>query len=149
MLYYRAELLWAAASRLHASGDETRARAAFDRARGAFEQALAAKPGGFTEDAAYAQLLATMNALGLETRAAPGRRGDGSRDAGGAFPITDYSGDERRLLRSGELFARYVDDPENEGTQLVLYTRARLASEHNRFDEAERHARALLDSSDG
>jgi hypothetical protein len=149
VLYYRAELMWAEASDAWNAGDKEAARASFARAHAAFQRALAEQPERFTQDAAYGQLLAKWNELETDVDAKPRVEKHERKSGGTKFPVSDYTQEERELLDAYDAYQRHVTDPSNSEHQKVLFHRAKLAMNHNRFDEAETALRALLDGSDG
>ncbi len=138
-MYYRAEARWAVAHAIAERGDD--ATSAFEAAHAAFMEVLAGDPSRFAQDAAFAQMLAKLNALEIDrpslalparaTKEAPAQ-GEKRED----WTPTDYTADELALLASYDTFERHVTDLASEELQRVLHHRAQLAMDHARFDEA-------------
>lgn len=157
LLYYRAELMWEIASEAGRVGDTDASRTGFAAAHLAFRLALAHRPERFTKDAAYAQLLAKWNEQErspgedppMLLEQAPTKEKRQRRTAEPQFPRSEYTPQELELLATYDTYQAHVDDPTDESLQQVLYHRTKLAMNHNRFDEAEASARALLERSDG
>jgi hypothetical protein len=157
LLYYRAELMWAIAFEAGRVGDADTSRAGFAAAHQAFRLTLEHHPGRFTKDAAYAQLLSKWNELGrspgedppMRLEQAPTKEKRARRPAEPQFPRSGYTPEELELLATYDTYQAHFDDPSEKFLQEVLYHRTKLAMDHNRFDEAEAFARALLERSDG
>lgn len=176
MHYWYGELLWQHAELLAEGREPTgyeQGRALFRRAHDHFVQALALRPKGkHSGEAAYAQMLAMKNALDYdETRGGRrscvprsdgtcvyegrgGRRGGSTEplDATRRFPVLDYDDDELAML---EAYARFEEHREvaskthPEETPKILFHRAKLMVEHNRFAEARPVLERLLGEHDG
>lgn len=158
---YYAELLWARASAL--VGDKkTKAEglAKFRRAHDEFVKVLEINPEGkFTQDAAYAQMLAMKNALEYDETGGQAKscktnaegvcvyqekekkkktKADENTKANPAaqYPETDYTEDEKKMIEAYDLYQKYVKDPKDPELPKIIYHRAKLMMEHNKFAEA-------------
>lgn len=129
MRYYYAELMWARASQAHQDARTEDARALFLRSRQEFVEVLDRDPTGrYSQDAAYAQVLATRNALG-DPEPPPPTASDES------FPWRSYGPRAEALADS---YRRYLEHGPATGLELgrVAYDWGRLAMQHNHFEEA-------------
>jgi len=162
--YFYAELLWSLAAQAYDS-DDAREReqglAYFLAAHDEFVETLQLDPDGkYTADAAYAQMLAMKNHLEYDEtagakksctpnsegvcvhetqarrRPSQAQRGAGI-DAAADFQVSDYSEAEQDMLEAYALYTKYVDKADDPELPKILYHRAKLMVEHNRFDEAE------------
>ncbi|MBK6920092.1 MAG: hypothetical protein IPH07_22020 [Deltaproteobacteria bacterium] len=176
--YFLGELLWLQAAQEAGAPDAAsrkRSRESFLAAHDAFMDTLARRPDGkHTKVAAYAQMLAMKNHLAYDETGSKGigctvdtegvcvptARGGRGRtrtaaaptagiDVATAYPATDYSGDEAKMIASYDAYERYVGDVDDAELPKILYHRLKLAMDHNRFEEAEPHARALVQRFDG
>lgn len=158
---YYAELLWARASSL--IGDKKTkpdGLTKFRRAHDEFVKVLEINPEGkFTQDAAYAQMLAMKNALeydetggqakscktnaeGLcvykekekkkKTKADENTKVDQSQ----SYPESEYSEDEKKMIEAYDIYQKYVKDPKDPELPKIVYHRAKLMMMHNKFQEA-------------
>jgi TolA-binding protein len=158
---YYAELLWARASSL--VGDKkTKAEGLnkFRRAHDEFVKVLQINPEGkFTQDAAYAQMLAMKNALEYDETGGQAKscktnaegvcvykdkekkkktKADENTkvDQAQQFPETDYSEDEKKMIEAYDIYQKYVKDPKDPELPKIVYHRAKLMMMHNKFQEA-------------
>ncbi|WAS94702.1 tetratricopeptide repeat protein [Nannocystis punicea] len=158
---YYAELLWARASSL--IGDKKTkpdGLTKFRRAHDEFVKVLEINPDGkFTQDAAYAQMLAMKNALEYDetggqakscktnaegvcvykdkekkkkTKTDENTKGDQSL----TYPESDYSEDEKKMIEAYDIYQKYVKDPKDPELPKIVYHRAKLMMVHNKFQEA-------------
>ncbi len=174
LAYYHAELLWKQAETGYGSRDAaTRkaARAKFLAAHEAFRRVLEKDPKGkYTRDVAYAQMLAlknhldydetgtgglgcTMNTDGVcvfrEARRSARPRADGRIDVAKEFPATDYTAQETAMLAAYDTYQKYVKDEKDPELPKIIYHRAKLMMEHNRFADAQPLAIELVTRFDG
>lgn len=153
--YYRAELAWARAVQRYEADKSSEGAQAFAAARTRFMEVLDRHPNSkFREDSLYAQMLAQKNAVEYDEQLpsgdqAPDSPCESQKDATGhpTFPPCPYSDDIRQVVDALDL---YLDQTErrDEETVRALYQRAKIAMEHNHFDEAEPALRRLLDIDD-
>ncbi|MCA9706390.1 MAG: hypothetical protein KDK70_11120 [Myxococcales bacterium] len=175
MQYWHGELSWQQAERLYGSRDPAQheqGRAKFKAAHDAFVRALELEPkGAHSGEAAYAQMLSLKNYLEYDETAGK-RRGcrpqpDGTCvypterrraragervDASQRFVVTDYTPDEQAMLDAYARFERYAGagaQAHPEEAPKILFHRALLMVEHNRFDEARPVLERLLRDHDG
>ena len=180
-LYY-AELLWARAGYAYASKDKDekeRGRKKFKTAHDEFIKVLELNPEGkYTQDAAYAQMLAMKNYLEYDETGGQGKgcktnaegvcvyrdkkkkkkikvkkaaksSNEGKIDVSAEYPITDYTEDESSMLGSYDIYMKYVKDKNDKELPKITYHRAKLMMVHNRFDEARPLLEQMLTKFDG
>lgn len=158
---FYAELLWARAGHL-VSDKKTKPEGLtkFRRAHDEFVKVLEINPEGkFTQDAAYAQMLAMKNALeydetGGQSKAcktnAEGvcvyqekekkkkvKKDENTKsDSNADFPESDYTEDEKGMIEAYDIYQKYVKDPKDPELPKIVYHRAKLMMIHNKFKEA-------------
>lgn len=173
--YYYAELLWALASNNYAQKDkESREKGLkyFRKAHDEFVAALQLDPKGkYTRDAAFAQMLSMKNALeydetggkgkacktnseGICTydtgkKKRPKRDKETKMDTSAEFPETDYTDDEKAMLNAYEIYEKYVTDKDDKELPKIMYHRAKLMMEHNKFSEAKPLLKTMVEKFDG
>ncbi len=180
-LYY-AELLWARAGYFYSSKDKDEkeiGRKKFKDAHDEFIKVLELNPEGkYTQDAAYAQMLAMKNYLeydetggqgkGCKTNAegvcvykdkkkkkkikvkkSGGESKDGKIDVESEYPISDYTEDETSMLDSYNVYMKYVKDKNDKELPKITYHRAKLMMVHNKFDEARPLLEQMVTKFDG
>jgi TolA-binding protein len=161
--YYYSELLWALATQYYASKDKAeRAKGLdyFKKAHDEFVNTLELKPDGkYTADAAFAQMLAMKNFLEYdetggqkksckvdsegvciyrETKKKKKPKDENSEvDAENEFPMSDYTDQEKQMLGSYDIYVKYVKKKDDPELPKIMYHRAKLMMDHNRFEEAE------------
>jgi TolA-binding protein len=160
--YYYAELLWALATNNYNSKDKNQRQKGleyFKKAHDQFVRTLKLDPKGkFTADAAYAQMLAMKNFLeydetgGKKKACKLNTEGvcvyqtdkkkkpkdkDSEVDASTDFPMSDYTDEEKQMLESYDIYTKYVQKKDDKELPKIMYHRAKLMMEHNRFDEAK------------
>lgn len=158
---YYAELLWARAG--HLIGDKKTkpdGLAKFRRAHDEFVKVLEINPEGkFTQDAAFAQMLAMKNALEYDETGGQAKacktnaeglcvyqdkekkkkvkkdentKGDSSVD----FPESPYTEDESKMIEAYDTYQKYVKDPKDPELPKIIYHRAKIMMIHNKFADA-------------
>ena len=173
--YYYGELLWALASNNYAQKDkDSREKGLkyFRKAHDEFVRALELDPKGkYTKDAAYAQMLAMKNALEYDETGGKGkacktnsegicvfdtgkkkrakRDKDTKMDSEKEFPVSDYTDDEKAMLNAYEIYEKYVTDKDDKELPKIMYHRAKLMMEHNKFDEAKPLLETMVEKFDG
>ena len=172
-LYY-AELLWARASALIENKDtKDEGLKKFRRASEEFVKVLEINPSGkYTQDAAYAQMLAMKNALeydetGGQSKACKTnsegvciyqdkkktkkvkRTKDTKTDAAMEFPESDYTEDEKAMLGAYEVYQKYVKKKDDKELPKIMYHRAKLMMIHNKFKEAKPLTEEIVTKFDG
>jgi TolA-binding protein len=161
--YYYAELLWALASNNYNSKDKDQRQKGLDyfkKAHDQFVKVLELDPEGkYTGDAAFAQMLAMKNYLeydetGGKKKACklnsegvcvydtgkvkkPKADKDTQVDAETAFPESDYTDQEKQMLGSYDIYTKYVKKKDDKELPKIMYHRAKLMMEHNKFKEAK------------
>lgn len=158
---FYAELLWARAGHLIADKKtKPEGLTKFRRSHEEFVKVLEINPEGkFTQDAAYAQMLAMKNALeydetGGQSKAcktnAEGlcvyqekekkkkvKKDENTKaDSSAEYPETDYSEDEKKMIEAYDIYQKYVKDPKDPELPKIVYHRAKLMMVHNKFQEA-------------
>lgn len=158
---FYAELLWARAG--HLVGDKKTkpdGLTKFRRAHEEFVKVLEINPEGkFTQDAAYAQMLAMKNALEYDETGGQSKscktNAEGvcvyqdkekkkkvkkdentKSDSSNEFPESDYSENEKKMIQAYDIYQKYVKDPKDPELPKIVYHRAKLMMEHNKFAEA-------------
>lgn len=175
MWYWLAEVHWARAERLYGSADRKRQEeglAEFRRAHEAFRRVLELRPKGkLTRDAAYAQMLAMKNALEYDETAGQrhacrpqsdgtcvyttrrrervAAREDATIDAAARFPKKEYGAAEVQMLEAYETYEAFVKDREDPELPKILWHRAKIMMDANRFDEAVPVLERLVKKFDG
>jgi len=161
--YYYGELLWALATQYYASKDKTeRAKGLeyFKKAHDEFVNTLELKPDGkYTADAAFAQMLAMKNFLEYDETGGAKKsckvdaegvciyREDKKKkkpkdensvvNADSEYPMSDYTDTEKQMLGSYDIYVKYVKKKDDAELPKIMYHRAKLMMDHNRFEEAE------------
>ena len=171
-LYY-AELLWARASSL-VEKKETKEEglAKFRRAHEEFVKVLEVNPSGkYTQDAAYAQMLAMKNALeydetGGQSKACKTnsegvcvykekgkkkkvKKSKNAKVAATDYAETDYTDDEKAMLSAYEIYQKYVKKKGDKELPKIMYHRAKLMMIHNKFKEAKPLTEEIVVKFDG
>lgn len=159
---YHAELLWQQAERFYAGktkADKERGKAKFKESHDAFVAVLEMQPKGkWAKEAAYAQMLAMKNYLEYdETRVKTevcAVQTDGTcrpvrGRAAAKYEPTPLSADERAMLDAYERYGKYVQRADDAELPKIMFHRAKLMMEHNRFDEAVPVAQELVAKFDG
>ncbi len=175
MQYWHGELLWQLGEQLYGSRDravQEQGLAKFKAAHDAFVRALDLMPKGkHSGEAAYAQMLSLKNYLEYDETGRKGRgckpqsdgtcvfprerrraRGNETLDASERFPVTDYTADEQAMLDAYERFEAHggvAAKAHPEEAPKILFHRALMMVEHNRFDEAGPVLERLLAKHDG
>jgi len=172
-LYY-AELLWARASTLVANKATKEAGLKkFRLAHDEFVKVLELNPEGkYTQDAAYAQMLAMKNALEYdetggqgkacktnsegvcvyeekEKKKKPKKTKDAAVDASSDYPESDYTEDEKGMLEAYDIYAKYVKNKDDPELPKIMYHRAKLMMIHNKFNEARPLTEEIVTKFDG
>ena len=164
-LYY-AELLWAQATSL--VKDKTTKEDGLKKFRLAhdeFIKVLEMNPEGkYTQDAAYAQMLAMKNALEYDETGGQSKscktnaegvciykdkgkkkkikvkkeqEQEGTINVAEMYAQSDYTDDEKGMLGSYDVYMKYVKDKDDKELPKITYHRAKLMMIHNKFDEAK------------
>jgi len=160
---FYAELLWARASALTNDKDKKKKGEGLEKFRKAhdeFIKVLEINPEGkFTQDAAYAQMLAMKNALEYDETGGQGKacktNSEGicvfqdkekkkktkkdektSTDVSSDFPESEYSENEKKMLDAYDTYQKYVKDAKDPELPKIVYHRAKLMMVHNKFKEA-------------
>lgn len=174
MNYFYAELLWAQGEnygRSKRSADRELSTQKFRLAHEAFVRTLEKDPSGkFTQDAAFAQMLAMKNAMeydetgtsvlactvnteGIcvytEKKKKRQRSADDETDVANEYPETPYTEAEEEMLRSYDIYEKYVRDPSNKELPKIMYHRGKMMVMHNKFDEAQPVLEELINRFDG
>ena len=160
--YYYAELLWSLATTNYNSKDkDERAKGLeyFKKAHDQFVKTLELDPEGkYTVDAAYAQMLAMKNYLEYDEtggkkkscelnsegvciyredkKKKPKKDKDTKVDAENDYPESDYTDEEKQMLGSYDIYVKYVKKKDDKELPKIMYHRAKLMMEHNKFAEA-------------
>jgi TolA-binding protein len=161
--YYYAELLWALASNNYNSKDKDQRQKGLDyfkKAHDQFVKTLELDPEGkYTSDAAFAQMLAMKNHLEYdetggkkkacklnqegvcvyaEEKKKKTKKDENTKvDAATEYPITDYTDAEKMMLGSYDTYTKYVKKKDDKELPKIMYHRAKLMMEHNKFEEAK------------
>jgi len=175
MNYYYAEILWAQASNAYNSKDrkeQEEGLAKFREAHDEFVKVLERKPDGkYTQDAAYAQMLAMKNHLEYDETGGRGKackmQTDGTcvyretkkkkkkvtkdteTDKNMEFPETPYSDQEQQMLGAYDIYQKYVKKKNDKELPKIQYHRAKIMMSHNKFDEAKPITIELIEKFDG
>lgn len=176
MNYFYAELLWAQGVNNYNSKDRATQEIGLKKFRTAhdeFVRTLERQPDGrYTGDAAYAQMLAMKNALEYDETGGkkksckintegvciyrtdekikkPKDVKEVQVDAAADYPETPYTPDEASMLEAYDIYQKYVKDPKDEELPKILYHRAKLMMEHNKFGDAEPLLADLVTKFDG
>ena len=173
--YYYGELLWALATNNYALKDkDSKAKGIeyFLKAHDQFVRTLELDPKGkYTQDSAFAQMLAMKNALeydetGGKSKACKTnsegvciykekkkkrkkRTKDTKLDAAEEYPETDYTESESKMLNAYDIYTKYVKNKDDKELPKIMYHRAKLAMIHNRFDDARPLLEELVVKFDG
>ena len=176
--YYYAELLWALATNNYNSREKDardKGLEYFKKAHDQFVRTLELDPEGkYTQDAAYAQMLAMKNYLQYDETGGKGKscRGgtlstDGTciykedkkrqvsrdkeakLDAASEYPETDYTPEEQQMLKSYDLYTKYVKKKDDKELPKIMYHRAKLMMAHNKFEEAKPLLKEMIVKFDG
>ncbi|MCB9706031.1 MAG: hypothetical protein H6711_29500 [Myxococcales bacterium] len=172
-LYY-AELLWARASALVAEkATKPEGLKKFRLAHEQFVKVLELDPAGkYTQDAAYAQMLAMKNALeydetGGQSKACQtnsegvcvfkekakkkkvAKSKDAKVDTATEYPESDYTEDEKAMLSAYEIYQKYVKQKDDKELPKIMYHRAKLMMIHNKFAEAKPLTEEIVTKFDG
>jgi len=175
MQYWHGELQWQEAELLYSKPDraaQKRGLASFLGAYEAFVRVLEMKPKGKRSgEAAYAQMMSMRNYLEYDETRGKGRgctpRSDGTcvyatqrrrartherLDASKRFPVIPYEEDEIKMLEAYERFENHAEvaaKAHPEEAPKILFHRARIMVDHNRFDEAQPVLEKLVEDYDG
>ncbi len=173
--FYYAELLWSLAEKNYSQKDNAskeKGKQYFLKAHDQFVATVMLDPKGkYTRDAAFAQMLAMKNALEYdetggkskacktnsegvctykeEKKKKTKKDKDSKVDAASEYPESDYTDDEKKMLEAYDLYTKYVSDKEDEELPKIMYHRAKLAMEHNRFGDARPLIEEILAKFDG
>lgn len=139
MLYYSGEAYWAIATAEHHAGDQEPASDHFAEAQTRFDAAIDAGS-EFTEDAAWGQHLAALNAHQWEP---PPGEDDGTSTASSDLAFVPYEGDDEAVVESWDRYVSVVGSPAAASAEHVERV-ARLMMRHNDFERARPLLRALL-----
>lgn len=171
-LYY-AELLWARGEAL-VEKKETKddGLKKFRRAHEEFVKVLEIDPSGkYTQDAAYAQMLAMKNALEYDETGGQSKacktNSEGvcvyddkvkkkkvkkSKDAkvdAADYTESEYTEDEAAMLSAYEIYQKYVKKKDDKELPKIMYHRAKLMMIHNKFKEAKPLTEEIVVKFDG
>ncbi|MCA9704336.1 MAG: hypothetical protein KDK70_00645 [Myxococcales bacterium] len=175
MNFYYAEILWAQAANAYNSKDRKTQEvglAKFREAHDEFVRVLERKPDGkYTQDAAYAQMLAMKNHLEYDETGGRGKAckmdtdgtcvyrekekkkkkvtKDTQTDTATEFPETPYSSEEEQMLGAYDIYQKYVKKKNDKELPKIQYHRAKLMMEHNKFEEAKPITIELIEKFDG
>jgi TolA-binding protein len=175
MNYYYADIVWQQATNLYNTKDrktQEQGLAKFKLAHDEFVRVLERKPDGkYTQDAAYAQMLAMKNHLEYDETGGRGKActmqmdgtcvyrdkkekkkkvtKDTKTDTQNEFPETPYTSSEQQMLGSYDTYQKYVKKKDDKELPKIQYHRAKIMMEHNKFDEAKPVAIELIEKFDG
>jgi len=174
MNYYYAELLWAQGVNNYSSKDQNEKKLGLKKFREAhdeFVHTLELNPNGkYTKDAAYAQMLAMKNALEYDETGGKNKAckvnsegvcvyredekkkvtsKDAKTDRASDYPETPYTDDEQAMLKAYDIYQKYVKDQADKELPKILYHRAKLMMEHNKFADAKPMLQDLITKFDG
>nr|MCH9680307.1 hypothetical protein [Deltaproteobacteria bacterium] len=175
MNYYYAELLWAQASNKYNAKDrktQEEGLAKFKTTHDAFVQVLERKPDGkYTQDAAYAQMLAMKNYLEYDETGGRGKackmqmdgtciyrekkqkkkkvNKDTKTDTALEFPESAYTEQEEKMLGAYDVYQKYVKKKDDKELPKIQYHRAKIMMAHNKFDDAKPIVIELVENFDG
>ena len=149
----------------------------FKKAHDEFVKVLEMNPKGkYTKDAAYAQMLAMKNALEYDETGGRAKAcktnseglcvykekkkrkktkvsKDGSKagliDVEAEYPKSEPTEAEAKMLAAYDLYQKYVNDPKDKELPLIMYHRAKIMMEHNRFEEARPLLEKIVTKFDG
>lgn len=172
-LYY-AELIWSRATQLIANKKtKEEGLEKFRKAHKEFVKVLELNPNGkYTQDAAYAQMLAMKNALEYDETGGQGKAcqlndeavcvykekdkkkevkktKETEIDANSEFPETDYTPEEKEMLNAYDIYSKFIKDAKDKELPKIVYHRAKLMMEHNKFDEARPLLEEMITKFDG
>lgn len=174
--FYYSELLWALATNNYSdktSAGRKRGIEYFFKAHDEFVNTLEFDPKGkYTVDSAIAQMLAMKNALEYDETGGQAKAcktdaegvciykekkkrkkikasKDSKVDAQAMFPASDYTDTESRMLDAYNTYTKYVTDPNDKELPKIMYHRAKLAMNHNKFETARPLLIDLLEKFDG
>ena len=175
MNYYYADILWQQASNLYNNKDrktQEEGLAKFKLAHDEFVRVLERKPDGkYTQDAAYAQMLAMKNYLEYDETGGKGKAcdmqmdgtcvyrekkqrkkkvtKDTKTDTAVEFPETPYTSEEEQMLGAYDIYQKYVKKKDDKELPKIQYHRAKIMMAHNKFDEAKPITIELIQKFDG
>jgi len=175
MNYYYAELLWAQGVNNYNQKDRATQEIGlkkFAEAHDEFLHTLERQPDGkYTQDAAFAQMLAMKNALEYDETGGKKRScevnsegvcvyreaktkkksktKDTKTDTAVEYPETPYTEDETRMLKAYDIYQKYVKDASDKELPKILYHRGKLMMEHNKFTDARPMLEDLVTRFDG
>ncbi|MCX4239216.1 tol-pal system YbgF family protein [Paraliomyxa miuraensis] len=175
MNYYYAEIIWAQATNLYNSKDrktQEEGLAKFKLAHEEFVHVLERKPDGkYTQDCAYAQMLAMKNYLEYDETGGKGKScemqmdgtcvfrekkqrkkkvtKDTKTDTAAEYPETEYTSEESQMLSAYDIYQKYVKKKDDKELPKIQYHRAKLMMEHNKFEEAKPITIELIEKFDG
>jgi len=158
---FYAELLWARAGHL-INDKKTKADGLnkFRKAHDEFIKVLEINPEGkFTQDAAFAQMLAMKNALEYDETGGQGKacktNSEGVcvfqdkekkkkvkttektvTDTNTDYPESEYTEDEKGMLSAYDTYQKYVKDAKDPELPKIVYHRAKIMMNHNKFTDA-------------
>ncbi len=158
---FYAELLWARAGHLiNDKKTKTDGLNKFRKAHDEFIKVLEINPEGkFTQDAAFAQMLAMKNALEYDETGGQGKacktNSEGIcvfqekekkkkvkkdektvTDTNADYPESAYTEDESKMLEAYDTYQKYVKDAKDPELPKIVYHRAKIMMVHNKFTEA-------------
>ncbi len=158
---FYAELLWARAGHLiNDKKTKTDGLAKFRKAHDEFIKVLEINPEGkFTQDAAFAQMLAMKNALEYDETGGQGKacktNAEGLcvfqekekkkkvkkdektvTDTNADYPESSYTEDESKMLEAYDTYQKYVKDTKDPELPKIVYHRAKIMMNHNKFSDA-------------
>ncbi len=175
MNYYYADIIWQQATNFYNSKDrksQEQGLAKFKLAHEEFVRVLERKPDGkYTQDAAYAQMLAMKNHLEYDETGGRSKSctmqmdgtcvyrektvkkkkvtKDTKTDTAAEYPESPYSPEEESMLKAYDIYQKYVKKKDDAELPKIQYHRAKLMMEHNKFDEAKPVAIDLIEKHDG
>lgn len=158
---FYAELLWARAGHLVAD-KKTKPDGLnkFRKAHDEFVKVLEINPEGkFTQDAAFAQMLAMKNALEYDETGGQSKscktNAEGvcvyqdkekkkktkkdentKADTSNEYPESAYTEDESKMIEAYDIYQKYVKDPKDPELPKIVYHRAKIMMTHNKFQDA-------------
>lgn len=158
---FYAELLWARAGHLvNDKKTKTDGLNKFRKAHDEFIKVLEINPEGkFTQDAAFAQMLAMKNALEYDETGGQGKacktNSEGVcvfqdkekkkkvkkdektvTDTNTDYPESAYTEDESKMLEAYDTYQKYVKDAKDPELPKIVYHRAKIMMTHNKFSDA-------------
>ncbi|MBK8236025.1 MAG: hypothetical protein IPK74_10735 [Deltaproteobacteria bacterium] len=173
--YYYAEILWTQADHAYNSKDKSLRQAGLDKFKSAHEEfvrVLERKPDGkYTKEAAYAQMLAMKNYLEYDETGGRAKAckvntegvcvykdkdkkkkvtsKDAQTDVEQDYKESDYTADESEMIKSYDIYQKYVKDQKDPELPKIVYHRLKLMMEHNKLKEAKPLAIELVSKFDG